>query len=290
MQITLEQARCFSALAESGNFQAAADKLHKSHSAVIYSIQCFEDQCGVPLLDRSEYRTRLTKAGQKIYQQCQELLASCRQLELTCLELSKGWEPSLSLIYDGVISPDPLFDILETFKSEKIPTNLHFFSDFLSGVEKTFLEMKADFMISVLPPKLGHYKSIQLPPVELLLVASRQHEIHRKRQLWDLPSLRNFNFFTVRGADRSLNLGTQDLEEMTTFHLADFSAKKAAINKGLGFGWLPRHLMSQEFKSGGLKLVPTEFPNQQFLNPKLYYPVSSGLGSSGKKLINLLRQ
>ena len=63
MNITLEEARTLDAVVRFGSFAKAAQSLHKSHSAVIYSIKTLETQTGLNILDRSHYRTALTPVG-----------------------------------------------------------------------------------------------------------------------------------------------------------------------------------------------------------------------------------
>ena len=53
MHVSLEQARALDALARHGTFVAAADALHKGHTAVLYAVQSLERQTGLTLLDRA---------------------------------------------------------------------------------------------------------------------------------------------------------------------------------------------------------------------------------------------
>lgn len=289
MHITLEQARCFCALVETGNYQAAAQQMHKSHSAIVYAVSCFEKQCGVTLLNRKEYRSTLTAAGRRIYEQCRSLLESAAQLEQVCADLSSDWEPSVRLVYDGVLSPDPLLQIFNYFETQKIPTTLGFFSDFLQGVEKSFVELEAQFMISILDPKQSGLNSVALEPLTLWLVAHKTHELARKKGVWTQDQLKTFNFFTVRGADRGLDLGTKELEETSTFHLSDFGLKKSAIMKGTGFGWLPEYMIQDELKRKALIPVEWEHPHRRELLPRLYYRKRPGLGKAGQIILQEMR-
>lgn len=289
MNISLDQARCFCALVEKQSYQAAAKELHRSHSAIVYAINCFEEQTGLTLLNRKKYRSTLTPEGQRIYQQCRKLLESASQLEQVCTELTSGWEPKISLVYDGVLSSDPFLGIFEYFKQQKIPTTVSIFSEFLHGVEKSFSDLEADFMISILQPKQANLVTVALRPIKLWLVAHRDHPIHDSKNAWTLSDLKQFTFFTVRGADRSLNLGTKELEEISTFHLADFSLKKTAILRGAGFGWLPEHLIIKEHKRGLLRPIKWEHPSLQELKPNLLYRKRAVTGRAGQLVLKLLK-
>ncbi|MGZ3803041.1 MAG: LysR family transcriptional regulator [Pseudobdellovibrionaceae bacterium] len=289
MNITLDQARCFCALVDCGSYQAAAKEMNKSHSAVVYSIGCFERQSGLSLLNRHEYRTTLTPAGERVYQQCRSLLSEATKLGQLCSDLSGGWEPTVRLVYDGVLSPEPFLQIFKYFKDERIPTILDIYSDYLHGVEKSFAELEAQFMISIMPVKQSGLHSVDLPPLSNILVAHRDHALFTHEQPWTLNELKSFNFFTVRGADKSLNLGTKELEENSTFHLSDFSLKKIAILQGAGFGWLPQYLIQDELNLEILKPIHWEGSSFQALYPRLYYKKKNKIGRASQIILGKLR-
>ncbi len=81
MNVTLDQARALDALARHGTFAAAAEMLHKGHTAVLYALRTLEEQTELVLLDRRGYRTRLTPAGERVLEHCRKLLAAERELE-----------------------------------------------------------------------------------------------------------------------------------------------------------------------------------------------------------------
>jgi DNA-binding transcriptional LysR family regulator len=293
MNINLDQARAFCSLIEAGSYQAAAKDLGKSHSAIVYSIGCFEEQSGLALLDRRHYRTSLTPQGQRVYQQCRQLLDAAVDLQRLCSDLSAGWEPTVRLVYDGVLSPEPFMQIFKYFKDEKIPTNLQIYSDYLSGVERSFETFDAQLMISILPPKKSGFQAFQLPSIANSLVAHRDHELVSGKPgngtSWTLDELRSFNFLTVRGADKNLNLGTKELEETSTFFLSDFSLKKTAILQAAGFGWLPHYLIQEELAAETLQPIHWERSSYQELHPSLYYRKKAVLGRAGKIILEKLR-
>jgi DNA-binding transcriptional LysR family regulator len=272
-----------------GSYQAAAKEMNKSHSAIVYSIGCFERQTGLTLLNRLEYRTTLTAAGERVYHQCRTLLSEATQLEQLCSDLSEGWEPSVRLVYDGVLSPEPFLQIFKYFKDEQIPTLLDIYSDYLYGVEKSFTELEAQFMISILPAKQSGLQSLELNPISNILVAHRDHELFKQKQPWSLHELKAFNFFTVRGADKSLNLGTKELEENSTFHLSEFSLKKVAILQGAGFGWLPQYLIQDELDLEIIKPIQWEGSSFQELHPRLYYKKKNKIGRASQIILGKLR-
>lgn len=77
----IEWVEAFAAVAETGSFSDAADRLFLAQSVVSKRIQRLEGRLGVRLLDRSHRRAALTAAGQRALPQAQALLRQSRMLE-----------------------------------------------------------------------------------------------------------------------------------------------------------------------------------------------------------------
>lgn len=69
MQPDLNLLRMFLAVADAGNFRAAADTLGVTRSAVSQGIRRLEDGLGVALVQRSTRSVRLTEAGERLHRQ-----------------------------------------------------------------------------------------------------------------------------------------------------------------------------------------------------------------------------
>ncbi|MCD7099736.1 LysR family transcriptional regulator [Stenotrophomonas sp. MMGLT7] len=69
MSADLNLLRVFLAVAEAGNFRAAADRLGVTRSAVSQGIRRLEDGLGIALVLRSTRSVRLTEAGARLYRQ-----------------------------------------------------------------------------------------------------------------------------------------------------------------------------------------------------------------------------
>jgi len=75
MDLDLTLLRVFTAVADSDNFRAAADRLGVTRSAVSQGIRKLEDRLGVALVMRSTRSVRLTEAGHRLHVQIAEPLA-----------------------------------------------------------------------------------------------------------------------------------------------------------------------------------------------------------------------
>lgn len=293
MPITLEQARAFDALATGGTFEAAAQALQKGHTAVVYAIKTLEADLELALLDRRGYRTRLTPAGEQVLALARRLLAAERDFETACAELRTGWEPRVRLVFDGIFPADPILRVVHHLAQAKAKTRIDVSTAFLGGVEAAFWASNADLMISVMPPSAPGLHAISLAPIRALLVAHRSHPLGRveagkasKRAPAADP--RNEMLITVRGSDPRLGLSTSQLDGGYCVELNDFSAKKAAIVAGLGFGWLPEHLIKRELSSGILRPVKWSGGNTHQFEPRLFYRASTKLGRASQLFVDRL--
>lgn len=288
MNVTLDQARTLDAFAREGTLQRAAKRLHKGHPAVLYALKQLEQQTGLELFDRSGYRTRLTGAGEAVLRHCRQLLEAERALEATCAVLQSGWEPVLRVVFDAIVPLEPFFDLVREVRQSHAPTRVMLSVDSLDGVASRFEAEKADLMVTVLPPQPGHSLRIHpLPRLKARLVAHKQHPLARQSRV-TRDDLAQHVLLTVRGSDPRLQLATAELDTQSTVHLSDFHAKKSAILKGIGFGWLPDWLTAKELHSK--ELVPLKLAQGAVhtFDPRV---VTRGqLGHAGTALLESLQR
>src|SRR5215813_9196541 len=89
----LAQLEVFVAVAQEGRFSRAAEKLHRTQSAISQSIRKLEDEIGEPLFDRSSREGLLTDAGQVLKEHAERLLnlrEGAQQALLELRELQQG--------------------------------------------------------------------------------------------------------------------------------------------------------------------------------------------------------
>jgi DNA-binding transcriptional LysR family regulator len=288
MHVTIEQARAFDALARHGTYQRAAKALRKAHTALVYAIQSLEEQTELELLDRRGYRTKLTPAGERVLEQCRKLLACERELASVCAEIKTGWEPTLRVVFDGVFPAEPILRLVGQLRREGAPTRFQITAEFLEGVERTFVQGEMDAMIAVLPATTPGVRSMKLPALRARLVAHKGHPLAKQHRL-TRDDLAAHVLITVRGSDPRLQLATSQLDATSSVQLHDFAAKKAAILQGIGFGWLPDHLIARELRKGDLVALPLDKGSTHTFSPMLHVRESGHAGRATQRLIDELR-
>jgi DNA-binding transcriptional LysR family regulator len=285
--ITLEQARAFDALAREGTFQAAARALRKGHTAVMHAVRAIEDATGLELLDRSGYRTRLTGAGERVLEACRRMLEAERDLARVVHEAKTGWEPRLRVVVDGIVPAEPLLRAVGDLGRAGAPTRIDVVSEFLSGVEAAFTRTDADLMVSLLPPMTSGVVSTQLTPIGAELVVHASHPLAKLKRV-EATDLEAHMLLTVRGSDPRLELPTAGLEPRSVVHLNDFWAKRAALLAGLGFGWIPVHLVREELRRKTLRRVDFTGGATHEFRPRLVRRRGRALGRAAQALVEAL--
>lgn len=289
MDITLEQARVFEAVARLGTVQKAAAELHRGHSAVLYSLKNLEQQTGLVLFDRGGHRNQVSGEGQIVLRYCRKLIAARDELIDVCQNLKNTWEPSLKLIYDGVVDFNDIGDALYRLNEMKAPTEVKVLSAHLHEVRGLFEQENADIMLTVVP--LPHLKnqSHKLSPIRLRLVAHRDHPLGaQSRGRLSIEDLNRHTYINIK-TPSAVGLSTDPVEFDSVFSVNGFVVKKTAILKKLGFGWLPDYMIKDELRKGQLQILRTELDNEHVLQPRLYHRDEEFMGKATRKLLEFLK-
>lgn len=291
MNISLDQARAFDAVQRLGTIQNAAQELHKGHSAVVYLLRTLEEQTGIQLFDRSGHKNRITLQGEIIHRYCRQLLTTTTELEMMCKSLKGGWEPSLKIIYDGVIDFNQIGKALFMLNEMKAPTEVKVLAAHLHEVEAKFDDEKADMMLTILPIQKAGIAELRLKPIRLLLVAHRGHELGKKNKVPRTRlDLNRHTYIKVRDTAGQLGLSTEFMNFDSCFFVNDFYTKKMAIMNRLGFGWLPEYLIAQELQDKTLTLIKSELSSEHKVEPCLYHRHEKLMGKATVELLKFIKE
>ena len=267
---TLDQLVVLDAIARSGSFAAAARELHRVPSAISYTVQALEGALGVALFDRQGHRASLTAAGRHLLEEARDLLARARQLDQAATLLGEGWEPELQVVVDGAWPMGPLVKALQEFGARAIPTQIRIDVEDQDGVIDRFHADHADMMIALGLEDGGRLKGQALPALDMVLVASAAHPLAAMRGL-DRDLLSAHVDLVVKDSSpafartpRKTFLGTRHV-----IRFSDFHAKLAALRAGVGFGWIPQHLVARDLEQGELVLLDLPDGNRWSYQPQL---------------------
>lgn len=88
--MTLVQLRHLTALAESGSFSRAAERVHLTQPALSRSIQSLEEELGAALFDRIGRRAELTSVGREILERARQLVLDAQDLHERARAAARG--------------------------------------------------------------------------------------------------------------------------------------------------------------------------------------------------------
>lgn len=287
MRPDLDALEALDAVIRHGGFARAATHLHKVPSAVNYQIRKLEQQLGLPLLDRSGYRVKLTPAGEAVLAEGRQVIAHAERVASLAQQFVGGWEPRLTVIVDGMLPLEPTLAALRTLGEERVPTRIQVKVEFLGGVQFRFEKDAADLMLVKDFVADPHLQAEALADIDCLLCAASAHPLARQAPV-SLHDLHEHVELSVQdssdqGDDRHMFGGER------VFYLSGFEAKKQALLMGLGFGWMPRYLIEQELRAGSLRELRHAAGSRYRFTPMLVHRLDRPLGRTAARLIGLLR-
>lgn len=291
MKLDIHAVKVMDTVVAEGSFAKAAEKLNKTQSAVSYQVQKLEQSLGVPLFDRTSYRTRLTPAGQAILEESRGLLEKARYIEALAEQFAEGWEPRLEVVIDGILPMEPIMRALKVMADEAIPTRIQVKVEFLGGVQYRFEKDGADIML-VKDYRPDHTLTASpLAEIESMLVVSADHPLARLQGV-EPAQLHRYVELTINDSgERGGNMhGRKMFGGDRVFYLSDFNCKKEALLMGLGFGWMPAFLIGREIASGTLVEVDYREGSRYCFTPMLVQRANRPLGRAGTRFRELVTE
>jgi len=288
MRMDIENFNILNAIVEENSFTKAAEKLHRTQSSISYQIKKLEENLGVDIFDRSDYRAKLTAAGKAIWVEGQRLIKTAEKIKSLALLYQGGWEPNLYVVVDGALPMEPVMHVLKIIADMDISTKIQVKTEFLGGVQKHFEKKRADMMIVLNNKPNPLLYAHVLKEKSFVLVASNTHPLSSLKIISYDQILEHVEL-TIPDSSGSvvddLLFGCDRV-----FYLSDFVSKKNAIVMGLGFGWMPEGLIENEILSGELVELNYVAGSRHTFNPQLVYSVDTPIGKTAQIFRDLILQ
>jgi DNA-binding transcriptional LysR family regulator len=285
--ISLDQWRALVAVVDSGGYAKASERLHKSQSAVTYSVQKLESQLGVKAFEIRGRKAVLTPTGELLVRRARALLAEAGALERVGRTLSAGWEAEIGIAAEIVFPSWLLLKCLERFGAESPHTCIELVESVLGGTSEALVRRQVDLAISssVPPGFLGH----PLMRLRFLLVANPQHPLHRLGREVTLEDLRAHRQLIVResGSARSTRPSLEAALRWTVSHMA---TSLEAVRAGYGYAWLPEEKIRDELGRGELEALPMREGAERYAELYLVFADRDAAGPGTLRLAQIIRE
>jgi DNA-binding transcriptional LysR family regulator len=287
-RVTLDQWRTLQAVVDQGGFAQAAVVLHRSQSSISYTVARMQEQLGVPLLRIDGRKAVLTEAGDVLLRRSRQLVKQASQLEDLAHHMEQGWEAEVRLVVDAAYPNARLVRALTAFMPQSRGCRVRLREEVLSGVEEVIKEGTADLAISAL--NIPGFLGAEMSTVEFIAVAHPDHALHRLHRELTFQDLETQMQVVIRDCGRlqPRDVGWLGAEQRWT--VGSLATAATFVSNGLGFAWLPRHLIERELKDGLLKPLPLD---QGGSNNPLFYLYSNKdnpLGPATQILVDLIRR
>ncbi|KAB2872972.1 MAG: LysR family transcriptional regulator [Burkholderiaceae bacterium] len=255
--LTPEALGMVDAIARSGSFAAAARELGKVPSALTYSVRQLEDALDVLLFDRSSRQARLTAAGQELLEHGRRVLDEVDALANRVQRVATGWEASLTIAADDVLSRLTLFELVEAFYARRgaALTQLRLRTEVLTGVWEALVTGHADLALG-LTSDTGAQVGIEMRPLgemPFVFAVAPHHPLAAAAEPLSDQEIQRHRAIAVADSAQRLApathnlLGGQDVLTVTSMQ-----AKVEAQLRCLGCGFLPEALVRAHVRNGVL--------------------------------------
>jgi DNA-binding transcriptional LysR family regulator len=257
-RLSLDQLRVFVQVVDCGSFLAAARSLSRAQSAVSYAIATLENQLGVPLFDRSQYRPRLTEAGQTLIRDARLVLDQVDALQMKASGYALGQELEITIAVDVFFPMACLTQMLKAFKSDFPNVTIRLEIEALGAVAERVIQGDAMLgIVATLPITPAKLMRIGLPNITMIGVVSPTHPLAKLKGRIAEHVLAHETQLVL--SDRSELTATQDfsVHSKLVWRMSDLSTKHALLRAGMGWGYMPHHVIEDDLKNRTLVSIQT---------------------------------
>ncbi|MCJ8314057.1 MAG: LysR family transcriptional regulator [Saccharospirillaceae bacterium] len=287
--MTNEKLKMFIAVAQLGSFRGAAKALHKTQSTISAAVKSLEDQFGILFFDRDSYRPELTLEGKSFYRRALVVLKQVKSLESLGHQMAAGVESEFHIVISGVCPlPYPLSKI-KTVMDEFPETEFKVTTEILGGVMERLNSGEAALAIT---PKIGiksQHEAIAIDTLSLINVVKPGYIKSDQTGTISQEDIAQYSQIIIRDtAQHQPKMNVNVLDAGRQWSVNDYATKKELTIAGLGWGRLPKHLITQELEKG--QLIPFNVegvPTTAEATVMLVRKRDSIIGPVGSRLWNL---
>ena len=273
------------AIARTGSFAAAARELGKVPSALTYNVRQLEEALDVLLFDRSSRQAQPTAAGLELLHEGRRLLQELEAVANRVKRVASGWEATLSISVEDILSTSTVFDLVEAFcnlrpepgATQGPATRLRLRSDVLAGTWEALISGQVDLAIGVAGehPNPGGVEVRPLGEVPFVFCVAPHHPLaahplaskpsaaKAPTAAPGTPALEHDELIPHRAiavadtAQRLQPLTKNLLPGQDVLTVPTMRAKLEALLRGLGCGYLPEPLARPWLDAGRLVRLQT---------------------------------
>ncbi len=255
----LAQLEVFLTVAREGRFSRAAEKLHRTQSAVSQTIRKLEQEVGEPLLDRSSRDGLLTDAGRVLREYAERLVNLRSDAQEALVELRHLHQGKLAIAANEFTALY-LLPVLAEFQRLHPMIRIMVYRSLGSHIPDDVLRHNSELGVLSYDPQERQLHSIFVYLDELILVVPPDHSLAKERQI----SIRQLGAETFVAHIVSSPYREKVIQSFkrhkTPLHmdieLPTLQAIKSFVALGNGVAFLPEISVKDELTRGDLVHIP----------------------------------
>ncbi len=281
--LSLDQMRVALAVLETGSFAGAAKRFGRAQSAVSYAITTLEGQLGLELFDRSGHRAVPTPHSVTLLREMAAIIARCDGLRSAAQELSRGTEPLLRLVIDQLYDLDVIGQVLGEFGALFSSTRVELVSESMEAVIRRVQDMSEIGILASLATVPAGIAAATTKPIRLLPVAAQGSPLAQGTH--GLEAVREGYVQIVLSSRGPSSPGDFLVFGTRTWRVDEITAKLALLRRGVGWGYMPEHLVADDLARGSLvQLHLSGLPAEDHQPVFVLWKQGHSLGPAGRWL------
>ena len=239
----MRQFEIIRAIAETGSFTAAGEKLHVSQSAISRQILLLEEELGEPVFHRIGRRIRITPAGESLLQLSHRVFQDVQDTVSAISDTQESLRGTMRLVGGMTVClyvfPPLLAEVRRTHPHLDLKITV-------SSADRSIAMLRSgagDLGLATLPVEAIDLVSVPVLQEELLLITYPAHPLAKKRQLLpDDLNLQPFILFETGSVTRRLVdefFRRELIEPDIVMETENVEIIKAMVRCGIGISIIP---------------------------------------------------
>jgi DNA-binding transcriptional LysR family regulator len=248
---TVEQWSILRTVVELGGYAQAAEQLNRSQSSISYAIANLQRAAGVQIVRLEGRRTILTEAGHALLAEAAPLIDDFLRIEQRARAVAGGERIAIRLAVDSLYPKPRLIGALRRLSRRHPHVELYL-------REAIRLPMPdahdRSFDLAIAQPIPGARYGRRVADIELVAVVAASHPLAQRAGPISAATLARHLRIEIRDLDS--RAGPAAPVGGKAWHLGTVEAVLGVVREGLGYSWLPRHVIAADLARGDLVVLP----------------------------------
>jgi DNA-binding transcriptional LysR family regulator len=255
--VDLRQLEVIRAVADTGSFTAAAQRLHVSQSAVSRQVLLLEEELGEPLFLRLGRKVRLTDSGEALLQLSRRVLTDIRETTATIADHQAALKGTLRLGGGMTVCLHVFPDLLKEYRRKHRDVEVKLTTGATPQLVERLRAGALDVALLTLPVDGADLMQVRVMREELLLVTHPSNPLARQRRIapGDLDAKPCVLFERDSRTRHVIDemFAREHIQPRIVMETENVEILKALTSSGMGMTIVPYQAVVREVRAGQLK-------------------------------------